>query len=220
MDELDAERLRRLGYAYYLQGFDKPEEGLKKARFYQLLYDRPSFQIVCEGFAQAKADESKLKIQSSQAKGTDRDLRAAATSARDTIISTEPKIQLTQKAQTESGPEKEPKMMAFKIETGVAIPPKRRASSPSEPKYPFGDMNPGQSFTVVGEKERNNALNAMSKFMKDHPGIRFVSRTVAKVDEQGYFEDSQTGDVVEVGGEYAGQPVVRIWRTGQLNGGL
>jgi len=66
-------------------------------------------------------------------------------------------------------------MSEFKIEKGVPVPLKKGRNRSS--KYPFKDMEIGDSFHVVGMKR--GALGSRAVFYrKEHPGWDFTVRTV------------------------------------------
>ena len=54
--------------------------------------------------------------------------------------------------------------MSFEIDKDIPLPPLRRNRSP-KPKYPFGDLEIGDSFLVPGPKVAN-VRNAMGYFRK------------------------------------------------------
>lgn len=52
-------------------------------------------------------------------------------------------------------------------------------------KYPFADMQVGESFEFTGDKQLQNIRNAMGKYQSSHPEFRFATRTVGEKEENG-----------------------------------
>lgn len=52
-------------------------------------------------------------------------------------------------------------------------------------KYPFADMQIGESFAFEGDRALGNIRNAMSKYAVNHPEYRFCTRTVGEKDVNG-----------------------------------
>ncbi len=73
----------------------------------------------------------------------------------------------------------------FKIEEGIPLPP-RASRGPGESKYPFVDMDIGDSFLVVAntkegetvEKVRNRMTQACNKASKRYD-VKFAARVTA-----------------------------------------
>jgi len=61
------------------------------------------------------------------------------------------------------------KQMNFVIEKNVPIPP------PGQTKYPWAEMEVGDSFLVPADKG-NSAKTAASHFIRRNPGKKFLSR--------------------------------------------
>lgn len=64
--------------------------------------------------------------------------------------------------------------MTFKIETGIEIPGRKGGRSGS--KYPFGQMDVGQSFLVGSGVKVSTVRSAIGAFNKSHPGMKFAVR--------------------------------------------
>jgi len=80
--------------------------------------------------------------------------------------------------------------MAIEIEKYVPIPEKKFFRKASEPKYPFAEMEVGDSFSVASDKKSiSNLVGARGKFMKSNPSIKFTSRTCS---EEGVYRTWRT----------------------------
>lgn len=52
-------------------------------------------------------------------------------------------------------------------------------------KYPFGEMEVGESFEIVGEKNLQNVRNALTKYQSSHDGYKFATRAQGEREENG-----------------------------------
>jgi hypothetical protein len=64
----------------------------------------------------------------------------------------------------------------FAIETDVPLPANRGRSTVH--RFPFGEMQVGQSFALPTDKLRNAAARSANAFSKHNPGYKFVTRAV------------------------------------------
>ncbi len=64
--------------------------------------------------------------------------------------------------------------MTFKIETGIEIPGRKGGRSGS--KYPFAQMDIGQSFLVGSDVKVSTVRSAIGAFTKTHPDFKFAVR--------------------------------------------
>lgn len=70
-------------------------------------------------------------------------------------------------------------------------------------KYPFAEMQIGESFEFVGDKLLANIRNAMGKYQTNHPDYRFATRTVGEREVESEHMGVKTKTV---------QKVYRCWR--------
>jgi hypothetical protein len=62
--------------------------------------------------------------------------------------------------------------MSFEISRGVPIPESTRGEN-----YPFGELEPGDSF-AVDVKKRKSIQAGVSRYQRNHEGTEFVTRTM------------------------------------------
>lgn len=65
----------------------------------------------------------------------------------------------------------------FEIRMDVPLPPKQSGGKAGVSKYPFADLQVGESF-VVGPDAKVAIRSALTAFRKKHPGLGFATRVV------------------------------------------
>lgn len=65
----------------------------------------------------------------------------------------------------------------IKIDSGIPVP---ASNAGRKPKYPFEEMDVGQSFFEAGDSGelQKNAISSVSYFRRKHPDMRFTVRRV------------------------------------------